>query len=294
MADGDSILRSASALRTALTGRQMLRFDAPMLVGPAPEAGRIIEHAERRGRHLEIEWDDGLVLDTSLRMNGTWHVYRSTDRWRRPFGQMSAAIQVADWTAVCFGAAVVETYRRADQRRHPGMGRLGPDLCRNDTDLGEVVNLLLAYPDTEARVAEVLLDQRVMHGLGNVFRCEVLWSIGLSPFAKIGTLTEHDAIRLANGAATMLRANLRSERPIGEAGGQPMLMVYGRTGQRCTRCSDSIESRRSGGQQRWLYWCNGCQTYLDPRLQRTSEGSMDPHPAAQRWIADLPWNRDAV
>jgi endonuclease VIII len=294
MPDGDSIHRSASVLRTALIGKSMRCFDANVLEGPVPRAGRVIEQVERHGRHLELEWDDGLVLDTQMRLNGVWHVYRPSDRWRRPHTQMSAAIQVDDWTAVCFGALHIETYRRADHRRHPGMGRVGPDLCRTDIDLGAVVNLLLAHPDPDARLAEVLLDQRVMCGVGNVVRCEVLWATGLSPFAPIGRISEHDAIRLANTAATMLRSSLRVGRSDPASSTRSPMAVYGRTGQRCSRCADPIESRPMGRPQRMLYWCAGCQTHLDPKLERARDLTpMDPHPAAQRWISDLPWNRDA-
>lgn len=280
-------------MRTALAGKLMLRFDAPRLTGPSPQAGRIIETVESHGKHLTVEWDDGLVLDTHMRMTGSWHLYRSGERWRRPYTQMRAAIEVADWVAVCFSAPTVETYRRADIRRHPGMGRLGPDLCKADTDLGVVVNLLLGFPDPSARLAEVLLDQRVMCGVGNVYRCEVLWAVGLSPFAEVGTITEHDAIRLVNSAATMLRANLHhAKRVTTPTGG---LAVYGRNGQRCGRCGESVRMGRMGEHNRVLYWCPGCQTHLDPRLERSGDDTpMDPHPAAKRWLADLPWNREAM
>jgi len=294
MPEGDTIHRSASAMRTALAGKSMLRFDAPRLVGPVPQAGRIVETVESHGKHLVVEWDDDLVLDTHMRMSGSWHLYRAGDTWRRPYRQMRAAIEVADWVAVCFNAPNVETYRRADQRRHPGMGRLGPDLCKPDTDLGAVVNLLLTAPDPATRLGEVLLDQRVMCGVGNVYRCEVLWATELSPYARVGMLTERDAIRLVNTAAKMLRANLNHAGRVTAPGVRGGLAVYGRNGQRCVRCGETVECRRMGEHNRILYWCPGCQTHLDPKLERSSDDTpMDPHPAAQRWIADLPWNRDA-
>jgi len=283
-------------MRTALAGKPMLRFDAPRLIGPSPRAGRIIETVESHGKHLLVEWDDDLVLDTHMRMTGSWHLYRTGDRWRRPYTQMRAAIEVADWVAVCFNAPNVETYRRADRRRHPGMGRLGPDLCLPDTDLGSVVNLLLTYPEPTARIAEVLLDQRVMCGVGNVYRCEVLWATGVSPSAPVGSLAERDAIRLVNTAATMLRANLHRTQRVTVPGVKGGLAVYGRNGQRCHRCGESVQCRRMGEHNRILYWCPGCQTHLDPERNRSSadDTPMDPHPAAQRWLAELPWNRDAV
>jgi len=294
MPEGDTIHRTAAALRTALVGKPMTRFDAPRLIGPGPQAGRIVERVESHGKHLEIVFDDGLILHTHMRMSGSWHLYHAGDSWRRPYNQMRASIEVDGWVAVCFNAPTVETYRQPDRRRHPGMGRLGPDLCQPDTDLGAVVNLLLGFPDAQARVAEVILDQRVMCGVGNVYRAEVLWAIELSPFARVGTLTEHDAIRLVNTAATMLRSNLASARRVTAPGVRGGLAVYGRNGQRCVRCGATIECRQIGEHARTLYWCPGCQTHLDPYLQRSSDDTpMDPHPAAQRWLADLPWNRDA-
>ena len=294
MPEGDTIHRSASALRTALAGKLMLRFDAPRLIGPAPQAGRVVEAVEGHGKHLEIEWDDGLVLDTHMRMTGSWHLYRRGDNWRRPYTQMRAAIEVDDWVAVCFSAPTVETYRKPDRRRHPGMGRLGPDLCKPNTDLGEVVNLLLTYPEPNTRIAEVLLDQRVMCGVGNVYRCEVLWATELSPYAPVGALSERDAIRVVNTAARMLRSNLHHANRITAPSVRGGLAVYGRNVQRCARCADTIECRRMGEHRRILYWCPGCQTHLDPRLEKSADDTpMDPHPAAQRWLAELPWNRDA-
>jgi endonuclease-8 len=232
MPEGDTIHRAASALRTALVGKRMLRFDAPRLVGPVPRAGRVVERVSSHGKHLEIVWDDGLVLHTHMRMSGSWHLYHRGDPWRRPHHQMRAAIEVEDWLAVCFNAPTVETFRVPDKRRHPGMGRLGPDLCDIDSDLGEVVNLILSYPDPEARLGDVLLDQRVMCGVGNVYRCEVLWATELSPFAPVGALSERDAIRVINTAASMLRANLHHARRVTAPGLRGGLGVYGRVGSR--------------------------------------------------------------
>lgn len=274
----------------------MVRFDAPRLIGPVPQAGRIVERVESHGKHLEIEWDNGMILHTHMRMSGSWHLYRIGEKWRKPYEQMRAAIETDEWVAVCFSAPLVETYRRPDRRRHPGMGRLGPDLCTTDTDLGTVVNLLLSYPDSDARIAEVMLDQRVMCGVGNVYRCEVLWATGMSPFARVGALSERDAIRLVNTAASQLRNNLHHSKRITANEVKGGLAVYGRTGQRCPRCIDSIEMRRIGMHNRMLYWCPGCQTHLDPRIEQRADDDtpvMDPHPAVAKFLADLPWNRDA-
>ena len=144
-----------------------------------------------------------------------------------------------------------------------------------DSDLGTVVNLLLSYPDSSAPLGEVLLDQRVMCGIGNVYRCEVLWADELSPFAPVGELTEHEAVRLVNTAATMLRANLQRAKRVTAPSVRGGLAVYGRNGQPCQRCAGTIASRRTGEHTRLLYWCPGCQRHVDP----TSPG----RPTTRRW-----------
>jgi endonuclease-8 len=292
MPEGDTIHRAASALRTALGGKAMTRFDAPSLVGPVPQAGRTIEDVESHGKHVEIAWDNGMILHTNMRLSGSWHVYRHGENWRRPYQQMRASIENDDWVAVCFNAPLVETYRRPDKRRHPGMGGVGPDLTRPDVDLAAIARLLLAYDDGGVRIGEVLLDQRVMFGLGNVLRSEVLWSTGISPFAPVGALGERDAVRIVNTAVAQVRSNLREGRPA-TADVRGGVAVYGRNGQGCVRCPGTVDRVRMGAHDRILYWCPSCQSHLDPRVLRHPDDTpvMDPHPAAKRFLADLPWNR---
>jgi endonuclease-8 len=293
--EGDTIHRSATALRTALVGKPTLGFTAPRLTGPLPTIGRTIETITSHGKHLEMIWDDGLTLHTHMRMTGSWHLYRIDERWRKRTDQMRVVIQVEDWVAVCFNAPIVETYRQFDRYRHPGFGRLGPDLCSENADLDECVNRVLDYFDPETPICEVLLDQHVACGVGNVYRCEVLWAIELSPFAAVGTLTLEDARQVITASAELLRANLTESRRItvpGVAGG---LAVYGRNGQRCSRCGDTIQVKRIGEMNRLLYWCPGCQARGDSRPAPTPPGGlerpMDPHPAAAMYLSTLPWNR---
>ena len=194
---------------------------------------------------------------------------------------------------VCFAAASVETYRQPDKQRHPGRGRLGPDLGRNDASLAQVIDLLLSYPDREARLRDVLVDQHVMQGVGNVYRCEVLWAAELSPWTHVGDLTHHDAMLIVNTAAKMVRTNQGRLRRTTTTHTPAGLAVYGRCGQGCIRCHETIESRPVGRYGRMLYWCPGWQVRLDRRLP-VELREMDPHPAAVKYLNELPWrHRDA-
>lgn len=286
MPEGDTIHRTAAALRTALVDKKMLRFDAPRLIGIVPHAGRTVVRVEAHGKHLEIEWDDGIILHTHMRMSGSWHLYRHGEPWQRPHREMRALIVNESWEAVCFNAPVVETYREPNLSRHPGLGRLGPDLCRIDADLGRCVELLLTYDDTRTPIGEVLLDQRVFCGVGNVYRCEVLWACELSPFAPVGEISEPLATRLVNVAARLLRANLNSAERVALPGVPGGLAVYSRSGQGCFRCADTIKSRRTGEYNRVLYWCPGCQTRLAPRKRSLNEMPTDQHPAAKLFLEE--------
>lgn len=289
MAIGD-VSRAAATLRTALVGRPMLRFDAPSLIGPAPEIGRMVEAVEAVGKHVELLWDDGLVLDTRMKSKSEWKVYRSGAPWHRSWDAVRASIQTDDFVAVCFDAAEVETYRLPDRRRHPGQGRLGPNLGAPSANLHDVVDLLLSYPDPDARLRDVLVDQHVVQGIGNVYRCEVLWAAELSPWAHVADLTHHDAVLIVNTAARMVRANCGRTRRTTTTFTSAGLAVYGRCGQGCIRCHETIRSQPIGRYGRMLYWCPGCQVRLD-RREPVDVREIDPHPAAAKFLNDLPWRQ---
>ncbi len=243
MPEGDSIHHTAAAMRIALVDRKMVRFDAPHLIGVVPKAGRTIVRVEGGSKHLEVEWDDGIILHTHLRKSGFWDLYRKDDIWQRPHREMRALIETAAWVAVCFNATTVETYREPGISRHPWFGRLGPDLCNVDADLDRSVELLLTYDDRRAPISEVLLDQRVFCGVGNVYRSEVLWACEVHPFAPVGDVSAALARRIVNVAARLLRANMAHAEQVALPGVPGGLGVYGRTGQGCFRCADTVRAR---------------------------------------------------
>lgn len=293
--EGEAIHRTAAALRTALVGRAVLSFDGPHVEGPSPAPGRVIELVESHGKQLDMVWDDGLILHTNLFFGGSWHLYRSGERWRKPSSQMRVGISVAGFEAVCFGARTVETYREFDTHRHPGFGRCGPDLCAPAPDLGAAVDALYDYGDLDVTIAEVLLDHRVATGVGNVFRSEILWACRQHPFAALSMLDRDDLQRIVTTAARVLHANVHpvtDERTGAATDHTHDLAVYGRNGQRCRRCGDTIAVRRLE-HGRLLYWCPGCQMHSGPRPapEQTEDRPMDPHPAARKFLAELPWRR---
>lgn len=259
MPEGDTIHRAANVLRTALVGRTLLAVEMSRHVGPRLNVGATIEAVRAEGRHLLIEFDDELVLHTHMRMNGSWHVYRPRERWRKSSRLARVVLDTDEWQAVCFAAPVVEVYRRADRRRHPGLGMLGPDLCVEGVDIDECVRRMneLSAPDDELGVT--LADQRIANGVGNVYRNEVLWLAEISPFAPMRTVGLDLRHVLIETSARLLAANITTSHRVTVPSVPGGVAVYGRAGKPCFRCRTPVSFAHQGQHARVTYWCPQCQ-----------------------------------
>lgn len=260
MPEGDTLFKTATRLRPALEGHVLTRFEAPRLRGDAPRVGERITGVAARGKHLLIDFEDGLTLRTHLRMTGSWHVYREGERWRKA-AHLARAVVGADsgWVAVCFQAPVVETYHRAGAEPDVLAG-LGPDLCLPPSLADEVLDDVVARAGRLApagtTLGEALLDQRIAAGIGNVYKSEACFAVGLDPTTPMELVTPDQRRTVWMVAARQLQANLgRAERRTHPAG----LAVYGRRGQPCRRCGTPIRMARHGDLARSTYWCPTCQ-----------------------------------
>jgi endonuclease-8 len=264
--EGDTLHRAAARLRPALAGAELLAFEAPRLVGDRPRPGERIESVEAVGKHLLIAFSGGLTLQTHLRMTGSWHLHRTGERWRKPRHLMRCRIAVPGWEAVCFSAPVVRTWPTSlrGSAADP-IGHLGPDLTvvpgeqpgvADPDAVDEAVARMRRLVDPDVTIGEALLDQRVGSGIGNVYRSEVCWVCGVSPFAPVGRVDDALASRLLATASRLLQRNLGEGRRTTVPGG---LAVYGRRGRPCRRCGTAVRSTRVGEQARIVYWCPTCQ-----------------------------------
>lgn len=260
MPEGDTIHRAAALLRPALQGVDLERFEAPRLVGPRPRAGETIEVVEAVGKHLLVRFSGGLTLDTHMRMTGSWHLYRVGERWRKPAHLMRCVVAVHDHQAVCFSAPVVRTFvtARAGTIDDP-TAHLGPDLCLPSSAADDVVRHCverMSGLEPTAPIGEVLLDQRIGNGIGNVYKSEVCWHEQVDPFAPLVLVSGEERLRLIATAGRLLRANLGPGRRRTTAEG---LAVYGRRGAPCRRCGTSVRRHTEGELARVTYWCPTCQ-----------------------------------
>ena len=255
-----------------MAGRLVTRFESvyPALTRIAddhPVVGRTIERISARGKHLLIAFSGDLVLRTHLRMHGSWHIYPSGARWHRPAREMRVLVCTVEACAVGFNIPVAELLSGRELERHKQLRSLGPDLLGESFDRGEALRRMRSR-DRDP-IAEVLLDQRVMAGIGNVFKSEILFLAGIAPFTPVAALTDADLDWIVDISREQLRANVmgrsqtlsrgtgrRTTRSLDPAA---KLWVYSRGGKPCRRCGSAIQSRKTGIDARVTYWCPACQ-----------------------------------
>jgi len=278
MPEGDTIFRAARTLHRALAGKVVTRFESvfPALTRIAedhPIVGRTIESVAARGKHLLMTFSGDLVLHTHMRMNGSWHIYPAGARWQRPARDMRVVVGTADAVAVGFNVPIVELLTPHQLTRHRELQRLGPDLLSDvgpgdgTFDRDEVKRRMRAREGDA--IGDVLLNQRVMAGIGNVLKSEILFIAGIDPFTPVSRLTDNDVERALDVAREQLAANVKERSQllhpsIGRRTTRSMdpnarLWVYSRGGKPCRRCGATIQSRKTGLDARLTYWCRMCQ-----------------------------------
>lgn len=259
MPEGDSVYRAAARLHDTLAGRVLTVADlrVPAHATAALTGLRVLD-VTPRGKHLLTRLEGGLTLHTHLRMDGRWEVYRPGERWSGgPAWQIRAVLGTDDGTAVGYRLPVVELLRTADEGR--AVGHLGPDLLGPDWDPAEAVRRLAADPCRP--LAEALLDQRNLAGIGNVYANELCFLAGVTPWTPVGDLPALD--RLVGRARQVLEANKLRAGHVTTGDTRPGrgTWVYGRAGRPCARCGTRVLTASQGRppQDRVAFWCPYCQ-----------------------------------
>lgn len=249
MPEGDTIWRAAAFLHEALKGKRV--------VAARPDrfnrlAGTTVTDVKPVGKHLLIRFDSGLAMHSHMRMQGAWHVYRHDEPWRRPAWQVKASLETDDVVAVCFGAPIVELVRDESTT----VGHLGPDILTDEWSVAAVLERTRAAG--AKAVGELLLDQRITAGIGNVYRCEALWERRVNPWTRASDLPDEELAAVFTTARAAMRANLRGGRGR-RFPGYGRGAVHGRGGRPCPRCGATIRVRAQGEHARLTYWCPRCQ-----------------------------------
>lgn len=243
MPEGDTLHRAAAVL-AALVGQQLTveaLHPRARATGVAPRLdGRRLERVHAHGKHLLLSFEGGVVLRSHLGMRGSWRLLPA-----------AAAVSGSPWlvlrgeraVAVLRGGSTLELTART-------AARLGPDVLAEPLDLDGIVDgLRRAGPGRP--IGELLLDQRVVAGIGNIWRAEALWGAAISPWRPVGELSSAELESVIRQAAGTMRLSV--------CGSAPPRNVYRRTGRPCRRCGTPIAARRQGDHARTVYWCPACQ-----------------------------------
>ena len=253
MAEGDTILRTAQRLDAALTGRQV-SASAPNPRGRAAGIeqldGRRVDRVESRGKHLLVHFEDGVVLHSHLGMNGSWQLYAPGARWRRSPRSAWAVLGTDSAQAVQFGGSTLRVLPARRLSLDPTLSRLGPDILAEDFDAAEVAASLRAGA-AQRELGDVLLDQRLVAGIGNIFKSEGCFAARVNPWRAVGELEESELESVLAHTRELMQAAVAS--------GRHPHRVYRRAGEPCRRCRTRLRSQGQGDANRTTYWCPRCQ-----------------------------------
>ncbi|NGO68783.1 Fpg/Nei family DNA glycosylase [Streptomyces boncukensis] len=262
MPEGDTVWRTARALHDALSGHPLTRTDlrVPKLATVDLTGRRVLEVAAR-GKHLLTRLEGGLTLHSHLGMDGSWRLTSpgGSRGSGGPAHQIRAVLSTASHTATGFRLPLLELLRTLDELS--ALGHLGPDLLGADWDPVEAERRLLSDP--ERPLAEALLDQRNLAGIGNVYAAELCFLARTSPWTPVGSLPPPLPSRLLTVAKRLLEANKDRavRRTTGASRPDRALAVYGREHRPCPRCGTAVRTGEHGPpeRRRTIWYCPHCQ-----------------------------------
>jgi len=279
MPEGDTVFRTARNLGRALMGKPVIGFRStfPLLTrfnDDTPLVGQTVDQVEARGKWLLIRFSGGGILTSHLLMNGRWHIYRQGERWQVPRFHMRIVIENSEYQAVGFRVPIARMHTEQSLARDLHIARSDNDLLAEEFDAEAALSRLLGSP--HEALADVLLDQTVLAGIGNVFKSEICFANGLHPFRVVGTLTREEAAATIASAQKLLKANVledfgdmivtyrgQQRRTTHASNPSASLWVYGRAGEQCRRCDEPIRRRIQGADARVTFWCPRCQPMPD-------------------------------
>jgi endonuclease-8 len=278
MPEGDTIFRAARALQKALAGKVVTGFQTTLaklasVDDQSPITGRTVERVEARGKWCLIFFSGDLILLTHMRMSGSWHIYKTGERWQAPRSAMRIVITCGYVQAVGFSIPVAEFHTARSLERSAHVSELGLDVLGAAYRVDDAARALSEYgrANPDAEIGNVLLNQHVIAGIGNIYKSETLFAAGVNPFRRMQTISDRELERIAEIAHRYMQANVvegKSEGIVTYAGTRgttratergSRLWVYRRQGQECRRCGAIIEMRRQGTGARSSYWCPSCQ-----------------------------------
>ena len=267
MPEGPEIRRAAQALQAALVGQPLrMVFNHPVLQ-PQERAlrGATVEAVSARSKAMLTQFSNGDLLYSHNQLYGEWVI----GAHHEPL--LSRAIRLIFETpvqrAVLYSATDFAWLQRGGEAAHPYLARLGPEVLDEAVTVRDIAARLAQFP--RRRLADALLDQQVLAGLGNYLRSEILFVAGLNPWRRLGELSDEERHRLAltvhvvtlrsfrTDGVCVPEADYRRHRQAGADYEAARFFAFDREGLPCRRCGQRIERAAMGG--RGVFFCITCQ-----------------------------------
>jgi endonuclease-8 len=269
--EGDTIHTAARRVGEALVGSEIRSIELPQPRHGRDRwaerlAGRDVRSVDAHGKHLFLRFDGDLTLHSHLRMGGAWGVYPRGRRWHRPPHRAWLVIRTDEHEVVQFDGPVLELMTDGRTRFDRRLAALGPDVLAAEFDEPEFLARLRAA-DPKRAIGDALLDQRIVSGIGTVWKSEGCFLAGISPWRRLSTVSDEDAMRVIDAIRPLMALSV-------ERGGRIVTWeperdparrrerrtwVFERSGRPCRRCGTLVEFRGQGDDNRNTFWCPDCQ-----------------------------------
>jgi endonuclease VIII len=257
MPEGDTLHHAAKRVGAALVGNEVLSIETPQprhRLDRWPErlAGRGVRKVDARGKHLFVRFEGDLTLHSHLRMTGRWSVYRPGQRWTRSPRRAWLVVRTAEHEVVQFDGPVLELMTDSRTRFDLRLAALGPDIVADDFDETGFLRRLREDDPTRG-IGDALLDQRILAGIGNLWKSEACFLSGVDPWRPTGQVSDDEVLQTVRAVRPLMQASAQ--------GGfqQRDPQVYERAGRPCPRCGARVRARGQGDDNRTTFWCPECQ-----------------------------------
>ncbi len=256
MPEGDTILWAATRMRPVLEAQQIeLTHTHPRFAHDRWQerlGGHTVTAIETHGKNLFVVFDHGLLLHSHLRMTGLWDVRPRGGRWRRAPSRAWLVLGACEQEVVQYDGPVLEVMSAGRRRFDQRLAALGPDILAAEFDAERFLKRLRAT-DQQRQLGDALLDQRILAGIGNIWKAESCWQAQLDPWRPLHSLSDEQLRGLVDGIRPrMLLSGTQGH-------GAVWHRIYRHGGEPCPRCGTAIVARGQGDENRTTYWCPNCQ-----------------------------------
>ena len=236
MPEGDSIHRAARRVGAALVGSEIRSIEMPQPRHSRDRwaerlAGRDVRSVDAHGKHLFLRFDGDLTLHSHLRMGGAWGVYPRGGRWHRAARRAWLVIRTDEHEVVQFDGPVLVLAPEFDE--HAFLRRLRDD-------------------DPTRGIGDALLDQRIVSGIGTVWKSEGCFLAGVSPWRRLANVSDEEVLYIVREVRPLMMRSV-------EGNADRRRWVFDRSGLPCRRCSTRVRFRGQGDDNRNTFWCPECQ-----------------------------------